>query len=117
MLPAAVGRALATYRALLAEHGMSWGAPPIPYVRIASHSRFTGDEEFFTAAERRVRAEHPGATEAEHETLVRELDFDEVLRDVVGDDPPMGWRRCGWPMTVTGCGERSARSSTTGPCR
>ncbi|MEU8272423.1 hypothetical protein AB0B89_35385, partial [Sphaerisporangium sp. NPDC049002] len=88
MLPQAVAGALGEYRAALAEHGMTWGEPPIDYVRAMSPSRFVGDEAFFRAAYARVRAEHPDGTDAEHEVLARELDFDEVLRDALGGEPP-----------------------------
>ncbi len=90
MLPNVVAEALATYRAALAEHGMSWGEPLIPYVRLMSVSRFADEERFFRAAFARVRAELPEGTEAEHEARVFELDFDEVLRDMLtlDEEPP-----------------------------
>ncbi|WP_405150959.1 CehA/McbA family metallohydrolase [Sphaerisporangium sp. NBC_01403] len=94
MLPDVVARALGEYREALAEHGMSWGEPPIAYVRSMSPSRFVDEETFFRAASERVRAEHPDATAAEHEERVRELDFDIVLRDALAEgpagDPPEG---------------------------
>ncbi|MFC4530677.1 CehA/McbA family metallohydrolase [Sphaerisporangium dianthi] len=90
MLPEAVAKALERYREALAEHGMSWGEPPIAYVRSMSPSRFVDDEAFFRAAAGRVRAEHPDSSDAEREILVRELDFDEVLRDALDEEPPEG---------------------------
>ncbi|GAA3805270.1 hypothetical protein GCM10022226_26540 [Sphaerisporangium flaviroseum] len=90
MLPDVVAEALREYRRALAEHGMSWGEPKIPYVRLMSVSRFVDEERFFRVAFARVRAERPDATLAEHEALVRELDFDEVLRDALGGAPPGG---------------------------
>lgn len=40
MLPPVVSRALDEYRDLLAEHGITWGEPPIGYVRMMSFLRF-----------------------------------------------------------------------------
>ncbi|GAA1016787.1 hypothetical protein Aple_043070 [Acrocarpospora pleiomorpha] len=40
MLPPVVARALAEYRTLLAEHGITWGEPPLGYVRMMSFLRF-----------------------------------------------------------------------------
>ncbi|NAS20838.1 hypothetical protein GT755_03960 [Herbidospora sp. NEAU-GS84] len=40
LLPPVVARALDDYRALLAEHGITWGEPPIGYVRMLSFLRF-----------------------------------------------------------------------------
>ncbi|MFC6080539.1 CehA/McbA family metallohydrolase [Sphaerisporangium aureirubrum] len=90
MLPRSVARALGAYRASLAEYGMGWGEPLIPYVRLMSLSRFVSEEAFFRAAFARVRAQEPDASAAEHGTRVLDLDFDEVLRDAVGGDPPDG---------------------------
>ncbi|MEO3807489.1 CehA/McbA family metallohydrolase [Sphaerisporangium sp. B11E5] len=90
MLPEPVAQALGGYRASLAEHGMSWGEPPIPYVRLMSLSRFVTEEAFFRAAFTRVRSELPDVPPAEHGTRVLDLDFDEVLRDALGGDPPGG---------------------------
>jgi hypothetical protein len=90
MLPDAVAGALEEYRRALAEHGMNWGEPLSRYVRLMSLSRFADEETFFGAAFGRIRAAHPEAIHAEHETLVSGLDFDEVLRDVLDGDPPDG---------------------------
>ncbi|GAA0410256.1 hypothetical protein Acor_35510 [Acrocarpospora corrugata] len=40
MLPPVVARALGEYRTLLAEHGITWGEPPLGYVRMMSFLRF-----------------------------------------------------------------------------
>ncbi|WP_214103031.1 CehA/McbA family metallohydrolase [Acrocarpospora catenulata] len=40
MLPPVVARALAEYRSLLADHGITWGEPPLGYVRMMSFLRF-----------------------------------------------------------------------------
>ncbi|GAA1260583.1 hypothetical protein GCM10009677_09910 [Sphaerisporangium rubeum] len=90
MLPEPVAQALCAYRASLAEHGMSWGEPLVPYVRLMSLSRFVSGEEFFRAAFARVRARLPGVPPAEHGTRMLDLDFDEVLRDALGGDIPDG---------------------------
>ncbi|MGW4643806.1 CehA/McbA family metallohydrolase [Sphaerisporangium sp. NPDC004334] len=87
LLPQVVAKALREYRDALAEHGITWGEPPIAYVRAMSPSRFVDDEAFSRAASDRVRAECPDATAAEQEALLRELDFDEVLRDALHGEP------------------------------
>lgn len=94
MLPEAVASALGEYRRGLAAYGMSWGEPMVAYVRLMSLSRFADQETFFAAAFRRAREERPGGTRAEHEARVFELDFAEVLRDVLGEQRS-GERR--WP--------------------
>ncbi|GAA0436287.1 hypothetical protein Acor_65220 [Acrocarpospora corrugata] len=81
---------LAGYRADLARHGLTWGEPPLAYVRVMSPSRFIDDGTFHAAALERARAQAPDASEAELEILLRELNFDEVLLEVIGDDPPDG---------------------------
>ncbi|WP_308250331.1 CehA/McbA family metallohydrolase [Sphaerisporangium fuscum] len=93
MLPQAVAEALEGYRRALAEHGMSWGEPATPYVRSMSLSRFLDEETFSGAAFARARAELPDGDQADLETRVLELDFDEVLRDALagrGGEPPEG---------------------------
>ncbi|GAA1307829.1 hypothetical protein Psi02_65550 [Planotetraspora silvatica] len=40
MTPPPVARALEEYRALLAEHGLTWGEPPLSYVRLMPFLRF-----------------------------------------------------------------------------
>src|SRR4051812_16677711 len=40
MAPPPVARALEEYRALLAEHGLTWGEPPVSYVRLMPFLRF-----------------------------------------------------------------------------
>ncbi len=40
MMPPQVERALREYRALLSAHGMTWGEPPLGYVRMMPFLRF-----------------------------------------------------------------------------
>src|SRR5690349_6735775 len=93
MLPRPIAEMVQGYRGELAQHGMSWGEPLSRYVRLTNLSRFVDEETFFQAAFSRLRAERSDAGHGEHETLVSDLDFDEVLRDALaalGGEPPEG---------------------------
>lgn len=70
MLPPPVARALAEYRTLLAERGLTWGEPPLGYVRMMSFLRFPHEAERMEVT--------PGA------------DLDVMFRDVLGGAVPDG---------------------------
>ncbi|WP_433225054.1 CehA/McbA family metallohydrolase [Microtetraspora malaysiensis] len=70
LLPPAVARALEEYGALLAEHGLTWGEPPLDYVRMMTFLRFPKEAERMSVA--------PGA------------DLDAAFRDVLGETLPDG---------------------------
>ncbi|MGP4028327.1 CehA/McbA family metallohydrolase [Actinomadura sp. 3N407] len=84
-LPPAVARALEEYRALLREHGPTWGEDPIGYVRQIATSAFLMDEhDYWITCLRKVVDEHPGASDEEIDARVRDLDLHEVVRDALG---------------------------------
>ncbi|WP_204059040.1 CehA/McbA family metallohydrolase [Microbispora corallina] len=70
MVPPPVGRALRDYRALLAEHGPTWGEPPLGYVRMMSYLRFPDHARRMAAG--------PDA------------DLDAAFRDALGGEVPRG---------------------------
>lgn len=90
MLPVPVAQMLEEYRQLLADHGMTWGEPPIAYVRVMSQSRFVDVGPFWREARRLARQQSPEAGPAELQRLECELDYDEVLRGSLGPIPPEG---------------------------
>ncbi|GIH72653.1 CehA/McbA family metallohydrolase [Sphaerimonospora thailandensis] len=77
MLPPPVARALGEYRALLAEHGLTWGEPPLTYVKAMSHLRFPDEADRMTLP--------PGDFDL--------ADLDAAFRDVIGGDVPRGLTR------------------------
>ncbi|MEU6998593.1 CehA/McbA family metallohydrolase [Nonomuraea sp. NPDC046570] len=90
MLPEPVARMLEDYRELLAEHGMTWGEPPLSYVRVMSPSRFMEVGPFWREARLLARELAPGGDAADREIVERELDYDEVLRNTLGKELPAG---------------------------
>lgn len=83
--PPAVARALEEYRALLREHGPTWGEDPIGYVRQVATSAFLLDEhDYWITCLRKVVEENPGASDEEIDARVLDLDLHEVVRDALG---------------------------------
>ncbi|MEZ0076003.1 CehA/McbA family metallohydrolase [Planotetraspora sp. GP83] len=73
MTPQPVARALEEYRALLDEHGLTWGEPPLTYVRMMSFLRFPDE------ARRMAFGRDAGETE-----------LGEAFRDALGGEVPRG---------------------------
>ncbi|MER5319443.1 CehA/McbA family metallohydrolase [Streptosporangium roseum] len=83
-MPPAVARALEEYRALLAEHGVTWGEDPIPYVRsMTADAYLMGTTTFRDVCQGMLRARYPQASSGELAERFAELDMDEVVRDVL----------------------------------
>ncbi|MEU8802246.1 CehA/McbA family metallohydrolase [Spirillospora sp. NPDC048819] len=83
--PPEVQRALEEYRALLREHGPTWGEDPIGYVRQIAASAFLMDEhDYWITCLRKVVDAHPGASDEEIDARILDLDVHEVVRDALG---------------------------------
>ncbi|MFD8558463.1 CehA/McbA family metallohydrolase [Streptosporangium canum] len=83
-MPPAVARALEEYRALLADHGVTWGEDPIPYVRsMTTDAYLMGATTFRDVWQGMIRARHPQASSGELAERFAELDMDEVVRNVL----------------------------------
>ncbi|MQY09381.1 CehA/McbA family metallohydrolase [Actinomadura macrotermitis] len=88
-LPPAVERALREYRALLAEHGPTWGEDPIGLVRQIETSAYLLDEHaFWITCLQQVVDRYPGIGEQEIEARILELDLHEVIRDALAGQVP-----------------------------
>jgi hypothetical protein len=88
MTPGPVARMLEDYRALLAEHGPTWGDGPSVYVGQMLTDPYLMGYDFWGAAFRQISRRHPGAAPHEFGRLLLELDMDEVVRDALGGDVP-----------------------------
>ncbi|GAA4236744.1 hypothetical protein FHR32_008463 [Streptosporangium album] len=83
-MPPAVARATEEYRALLAEHGVTWGEDPIFYVRsMATNAYLMGTTTFWDVCYGMLAVRHPGASPEELKEHFPELDMDEVVRNVL----------------------------------
>ncbi|PZG43193.1 hypothetical protein C1I98_18750 [Spongiactinospora gelatinilytica] len=83
-LPERVARSLAEYRALLAEHGPTWGETPIMFVQqMLTNPYLTRKHDFWGVASKLALAAHPGTPESELDDRIAELDMDEVVRDAL----------------------------------
>ncbi|MFD0684787.1 CehA/McbA family metallohydrolase [Actinomadura fibrosa] len=84
LAPPAVEHALREYRALLRDHGPTWGEDPIAYVRQIETCAFLMDEQaFWLTCLQQVADRYPDATEQEVEARIAELDPSEVVRDAL----------------------------------
>ena len=83
-MPLTVARALGEYRALLAEHGVTWGEDPIFYVRsMATNAYLMGTTTFWEVCYGILGARYPGMPRKELRDHLDELDMDEVVRGVL----------------------------------
>ncbi|HUR02818.1 MAG TPA: CehA/McbA family metallohydrolase [Nonomuraea sp.] len=90
-LPEAVTGALEEYGRLLGEHGITWGEPEIPYVKLFARRRVLAPAQmdlFWRLAFRRLAARHPGEPQDQLATRLAEPDFDELLRDTLDGELP-----------------------------
>jgi hypothetical protein len=87
LLPEAVARALADYRALRDRHGVCWGEEPIPYVVQAWATVFLDRRHNYWATGMRQLAERlPDASEDEIDDRMGEVDVDRVVRDALAGE-------------------------------
>ncbi len=86
--PPAVARMLEEYRALVAEHGITWGDGPGVYVGQMRTDPFLMGYDFWGAAFALLAREHPGAPPGEYGRLIAGLDMDVVVRDALAGDVP-----------------------------
>ncbi|MFJ2032027.1 CehA/McbA family metallohydrolase [Streptosporangium sp. NPDC087985] len=83
-MPPAVARALEEYRALLAEHGVTWGEDPIFYVRsMTTDAYLMGATTFWDVCHGMLAARYPEVSPEERKNHLAELDMDEVVRNVL----------------------------------
>ncbi|MFG1614165.1 CehA/McbA family metallohydrolase [Nonomuraea wenchangensis] len=87
LLPEAVARAVAHYRSLRDEHGVTWGEPTLSYVTQARATVFLDlRHRFWAPALHLLAARHPGLSAGELEDRLGEVDVDLVVRDALGDE-------------------------------
>ncbi|MGA5759281.1 CehA/McbA family metallohydrolase [Nonomuraea bangladeshensis] len=87
LLPEAVARAVAHYRSLRDEHGVTWGEPSLSYVTQARATVFLDlRHRFWGPAMSLLAARHPGLSDGELEDRLGEVDVDLVVRDALGDE-------------------------------
>ncbi|GAA3412160.1 CehA/McbA family metallohydrolase [Streptosporangium vulgare] len=83
-IPLTVARALGEYRALLDEHGVTWGEDPIFYVRsMTTDAYLMGTTGFWEVCYGMLGTRYPGAPFEELRDRLDELDMDEVVRGVL----------------------------------
>ncbi|MGS2645666.1 CehA/McbA family metallohydrolase [Streptosporangium sp. G12] len=83
-IPHTVARALGEYRALLDEHGVTWGEDPIFYVRsMATDAYLMGTTSFWEVCYGMLGTRYPEVPFEELRDRLDELDMDEVVRGVL----------------------------------
>ncbi|MCK2212831.1 CehA/McbA family metallohydrolase [Actinomadura sp. ATCC 31491] len=89
LLPEPVARALAGYRSLRDEHGLTWGEPPLSYVVQARATVFLGPRhDYWGPALRQLAARHPRLPLAELVDRLGEVDVDRLVRDALAGEVP-----------------------------
>lgn len=88
LTPPPVARMLAEYRAIVAEHGITWGDGPGVYVAQMRADPYLMGRDFWGPAFALVAREHPDAPAGEYGELIAGLDMDVVVRDALAGDVP-----------------------------
>lgn len=84
--PAPVARMLEEYRAIVAEHGITWGDGPGAYVSEMLTNPYLTGYDFWGTVSALVARDHPDAPPQDHDRLIVGLDMDEVVRDALAGD-------------------------------
>ncbi|MDF2711154.1 MAG: hypothetical protein K0R62_6806 [Nonomuraea muscovyensis] len=87
LLPEPVARAVAEYRDLRDRHGPTWGEAPLSYVVQARGTVFLDRRyDYWNTGLRQLAERHPGASPAELDDRMGEVDVDRLIRDGLGGD-------------------------------
>ncbi|WP_180903854.1 CehA/McbA family metallohydrolase [Nonomuraea indica] len=87
LFPEPVARAVAEYRELRDRHGTTWGEAPLSYVVQARGTVFLDRRyDYWNTGLRQLAARHPGASPAELDDRMGEVDVDRLIRDALGGD-------------------------------